>query len=202
VLAAAALYLAVRWDAIPPVWIVHWDAAGRPNGLAHRTVTGVFELPVAGAIVVGFVEGLAALARSKGAALAALTDASSYAVRAVSFGLAVLFAFLAVDLPLGPPMSIGMRLAVPLAILGAALVVGGRGIARALGEVRRAGHGAKVEGYHAFHYANRNDSRLWVPKLSGLGWTLNFSNPWAWPMLLLLVGVPIAVAVLGALAPH
>ena len=50
-------------------------------------------------------------------------------------------------------------------------------------------------------YRNPRDSRLWVPKLAGIGWTINFAHRFAWPMMLVLVGLPLAVVVLvGALA--
>jgi uncharacterized membrane protein len=202
VLAAAALYLALRWDTIPPAWIVHWDAAGRPNGWARRTSLGVFQLPILGTGVVGLVEGVSAVAwtrRDAAAPVRALGDATAYFSRAMSFGLAVLFAFLAVDLPLGPRLPIAATLVLPLAVLLGAAAFGGARVARAVAEVRRTGHGEAVEGYRRFYYSNSKDRRLWVPKLYGAGWTVNFAHPWAWPVMLLLVGVPIAIALAGGL---
>jgi uncharacterized membrane protein len=63
--------------------------------------------------------------------------------------------------------------------------------------MRESGRGSRVEGYHALYYANARDSRLWVPKLSGAGLTINFAHPWAWPMFLLLLAVPIALVVVS-----
>ena len=57
-----------------------------------------------------------------------------------------------------------------------------------------------LEGHHALYYANGNDRRLWVPKVTGMGWTINFSHPLAWPMLALLLAVPIVAIVLSAAA--
>ena len=42
-------------------------------------------------------------------------------------------------------------------------------------------------------YSNRNDPALLVPKRFGIGYTLNFGNPWSWAVLalvLLMVAVP------------
>jgi uncharacterized membrane protein len=66
--------------------------------------------------------------------------------------------------------------------------------------MRRSGHAAKVEGYHALYYSNANDPRLWVTKLSGIGLTINFAHRWAWPIMVLLLALPVAVAVLSIVA--
>jgi uncharacterized membrane protein len=51
-------------------------------------------------------------------------------------------------------------------------------------------------------YVNRDDPTLFVPKRFGIGYTLNFGNPWSWAMLA-LIGVvavaPITVAFLSVL---
>ena len=41
-------------------------------------------------------------------------------------------------------------------------------------------------------YFNRQDSRLFLPKRSGLGWTINFAQPLAIVLLLLLLVALIA----------
>jgi hypothetical protein len=43
-------------------------------------------------------------------------------------------------------------------------------------------------------YSNPNDPALLVPKRFGIGYTLNFGNPWSWAVLafvLLMVAVPL-----------
>lgn len=42
-------------------------------------------------------------------------------------------------------------------------------------------------------YYNRDDKRVFVPKRSGLGWTLNFANPYAVAVLLAMLAVSIAI---------
>ena len=205
VLFAAAAYLAFRWDAIPTRWVTHWNAAGTPNGWAVRTPSGVFGPLVLGGAVVVFVRFISAIARGRAntaTALEPVRAATSRLVAGVGLAVALVFAFLAIELPLGPPLSPAALGVATLLVFGAAMAVGAAGIARALREVRHLGHGEKVEGHHAFYYANANDPRLWVPKLSGMGYTLNFANPWSWPTMLLLVGVPIGLVLVDMVGAH
>ena len=39
----------------------------------------------------------------------------------------------------------------------------------------------------SYFYFNRDDLNLFVPKVYGLGWTLNFGNPFAWIVILAIV---------------
>lgn len=41
-------------------------------------------------------------------------------------------------------------------------------------------------------YSNSRDRALLVPKRFGIGYTLNFGNPWAWALLALIVLVSLA----------
>jgi uncharacterized membrane protein len=42
-------------------------------------------------------------------------------------------------------------------------------------------------------YFNRNDPRLWVPKIApSFGWTLNFANPYAYLMFAAIIVLVIA----------
>ena len=47
-------------------------------------------------------------------------------------------------------------------------------------------------------YVNREDSAVFVPKRFGIGWTLNFGNPWSLLVLLGIVAAPVLVTVLSA----
>jgi len=37
-----------------------------------------------------------------------------------------------------------------------------------------------------------------VPKVAGVGWTINFAHRRAWPVMIALIGVPVALAILIA----
>ncbi|HLK40459.1 MAG TPA: DUF5808 domain-containing protein [Polyangiaceae bacterium] len=193
----AAAYLSLRWDSIPDRWVVHWDARGVPNGWSARTVSGVYGLlgVAAGAIVV--LEVVGAISRVR---VAPGFGATRHFLRLLAFGLSVLVSLLAVVLPLGPALS-------PATMVGAAVAgVGlpiGLGAVRGLGELRayqRTVHGGPLEGYHGLYYSNPKDSRLWVPKLAGGGWTINFAHRWAWPAILLVLTLPIALGIAAVLA--
>jgi uncharacterized membrane protein len=183
----AAAYLTVRWDSIPARWVIHWGPRGDPNGWATRTVPGVYGLLALAAAVVVVNEAVAAIRRGGAVVIEPM--------RVVVFGVTVMLSLLAIDLPLGPPLPLPALLVLCVAPVIVALVTGGIRLGAALRDLREKGDGAKIEGYHALHYANANDRRLWVPKRSGMGWTINFSHPLAWPMLLLLLAMPIAAIV-------
>ncbi len=86
-------------------------------------------------------------------------------IRGTTVGLALLFAFIAIDLPFGPELSVGERVAIPLLILvtsmGFGAVGAARQVTRALSDLRASGQAPAADGYHAFYYSNRSDARLW-----------------------------------------
>jgi uncharacterized membrane protein len=42
-------------------------------------------------------------------------------------------------------------------------------------------------------YVNPEDSRIWVPKRLGVGWTLNFGHSMSWFILILLLLIPVVI---------
>jgi hypothetical protein len=56
------------------------------------------------------------------------------------------------------------------------------------------------EKWGSVFYSNSNDPSLLVPKRRGIGYTLNFGNPWSWAVLLLillLALLPVGLAVVN-----
>jgi uncharacterized membrane protein len=51
-------------------------------------------------------------------------------------------------------------------------------------------------------YSNPRDRSLLVPKRYGIGYTLNFGNPWAWALLALILIVAAAPLVLTMRFAH
>jgi uncharacterized membrane protein len=52
-------------------------------------------------------------------------------------------------------------------------------------------------GWKGIFYSNPEDPALLVPKRFGIGWTLNFGNPWSWVVLaliLLMVALPFILS--------
>lgn len=199
VLLLAAAYLTMRWDSIPARWVIHWGVRGEPNGWATKTLLGVYGLLLLPVVLIVINEATAALQlrRDTGATGAHVNAAMDFG-RVMTLGVSAMTALLAIVLPLGPRLSLPALISVGVAPVLVAAAAGGVRLAATRRELRQRGHGEKIEGYHAFYYANANDRRLWVPKLSGLGWTINFAHPLGWPMLLLLLAVPIAAVVLSA----
>lgn len=198
VLAAAGAYLTLRWDSIPARWVVHWDAGGTPNGWAGRTALGVYGPLLFGAAVILVLEVVSMFGRGTAdEPTEPVRAATRHMLRTVALAVSVMLALLAIDLPLGPPLPVAALVALCVAPILAALVSGVRRMSRALEEIRRSGHAARLEGYHGLYYASASDPRLWVPKLGGTGLTINFAHPWAWPVMLLLAGVPIAAAIVA-----
>jgi uncharacterized membrane protein len=54
------------------------------------------------------------------------------------------------------------------------------------------------EGWKGVFYSNPNDSALFVPKRYGIGYTLNFANPWSWVVLIIVFGLVAAPIIYSA----
>jgi uncharacterized membrane protein len=111
----------------------------------------------------------------------------------VELGLAIMMAGLALWLPLARPRSSLPIVLFALGVVGASIALGSIRFGRATRALKAQGVPG-LEGYHGAYYKNAKDDRLWVPKISGPGWTLNFAHPWAWPVLILMVA-PVLIAV-------
>ena len=60
-------------------------------------------------------------------------------------------------------------------------------------------------GWKGIFYYNPNDPALFVPKRYGIGYTLNFGNPWSWVVLALIlamVALPIGLSITTLRGPH
>jgi hypothetical protein len=66
----------------------------------------------------------------------------------------------------------------------------------------RPGEKPPEEGWSGPFYSNPDDSALWVPKRYGIGYTLNFGNPWCWIVVALLLAMLAVPLVLAAMHIH
>jgi uncharacterized membrane protein len=124
--------------------------------------------------------------------LAPLAWAISQLLRLIACGVSCFVAFLAISLPLHDSMRLpNVSVAVAVFLL-APTALGMVGIARATRRLRDVG--VIGEGYQGIVYRNPKDPRLWVPKLIGPGITINFAHRWAWPTMLAVVLVSLALA--------
>lgn len=204
VLALAAVVLALRWDAIPPSWVIHWGANGQPDGWASKTVLGVFGPLMFGAVLLGVVSATAAFTRSRASVASGehMGAAIFRLVQTFAIGMATIFAGLAIALPLSTGIHVGVVLASALMVVGVAAGVGIVGYRRAIVAGQTSGEITLPKGYSALYYSNAEDPRLWVPKIGGVGQTINFAHKRAWPMMALLLLTPltgVAVAAFAAL---
>jgi uncharacterized membrane protein len=199
ILACAGAYLASRWSDLPDRWLVHWGPGAIPNGWATRTPLDVYGLLLFALLLWGVLEAIVALAYAGGRAFPetlATAAATRAFMRSLSLGLSVLVAFLAIDLPLGHPQP---ERIVVLAVgcVSGAILVGLLLASLAFKQARRDGAPAPPRGYHGLHYSDPENPSLWVPKLVGVGYTLNFAHPWAWPMMGLILLLPLGAIVLA-----
>jgi uncharacterized membrane protein len=187
--ALACALLAVEWPSIPDRWIAHWGVAGTPDGYAQKSIVEVF-WPLAVAFALWSLTELSIVLMrrlsSHGAA-----ESMGGALRTVTFGISATLTLTALWLPLLQPRSSWPFVsAVAIVMLGS--------LAIAIRQSMRGGP-SDPSGWQGLIYRNPNDDRLWVPKRSGLGMTLNFAHPEARTTLAVLM-LPAVLIVLAVAA--
>lgn len=193
ILSAAALV--VLYPSFPERWPIHWNSSGEIDGWTDKSPMGAgFPWIMAAGLTI-FLEFLAMLgSKWRNSSLPdpwpqRLADANTSYVYYISTLLNVFFGYLACTLPFGPPSVAGVFLLVTGTILYPAY-----DFARLSREMRASG--ALPVGYKRGIYSNPEDPRIWVPKLGGYGWTLNFAHGRARLIMVLLVALPIAISLL------
>jgi uncharacterized membrane protein len=180
ILAAAAVWLFLNWDRIPPRFPVHWGAGGQPNRWADRTIRGVCGLLFFGAELCAWLS-IMALASWFGARRSRSRSVMLGGVIAVGNLLAVLFALIAVQPVLGMPVWVIVL--APMAILIPTIVL----MVNKLNEPSDPPDPTPNERWKGgIIYYNPDDAVLFVEKRDGFGYTLNFANPVSWVLLLSL----------------
>lgn len=191
----AAIYLALRYDAIPARWVTHWGIGGVPNGWSTLSPGAVFGPLSIGLVLIAVCEGIGAVIRAQSAnkpSSRELVDATIALLRYILTAAAGLIALLAAMLPFGVQNPNGIVFA-GLVSIGGALALGARRVGRA---TRAYAAEENLRGYEGgIFYKNRDDARLWVPKIFGVGVTINFAHPWAWPVFLAMTLLPIACVI-------
>jgi uncharacterized membrane protein len=195
ILVLGALVLAFRWDSIPDRWAVHWNNSGQPDRWTTKAAESF--LPFAeGVLLCGFLElvlwvGKANPRRREDLPVATATAIASLTadfVRYLETAIAISFVLMGL-LPVFRGLSPERFVTFSLLVTFGAIVLGGARIWRGVRRLKRAGYKG-LEGYGGIAY-NPADRRLWVPRLSGLGYTLNFANRWAWPILIAMLAIPV-----------
>jgi len=101
-------------------------------------------------------------------------------------------------LPAGVAIGVGTGLGTAI-ILGA-IVWAVWSLKSVHGGLERAGQLQGLEGWNGIIYNNPKDPRLWVPKISGYGTTLNFAHRRAWLMLGSILVLSLGAAAVGVIS--
>jgi len=201
VLALAAAVLGLCWELIPRRWVTHWGPGGVPDGWAERSPIDVFSpLGLGLAVWIGLELFAALLDRNE--ERPELARANATAVRAIGAAVTALFAALAIALPLAQPAR-AMYVVVgglvwTLGVAAIAIVH----VARTALRLKQGGDLEVPEGWKGVIYRNPADRRIFVRKLVGIGYTLNFGNPLSWFVLVLLLVPPALVLIAGFKLSH
>ena len=207
-LAGLGVWVVARWSQLPPMIPVHWDLrTGVPDFWVRRSPSVVLSvMGTMGTICLAFIA-LAWLMlqqppqTSRGSLSAERTFRRQTAVLIVASAWFVAFApaFSLLPLPL-----ISFR--VWTALFAATLLTGFMALVRSGIRLYRsqgaapAGQSGRIrpaapEGgrWYGPFYFNRRSRALLVPRRTGVGYTFNLANPWAWILLAVLIGSAFAL---------
>ncbi len=207
-LALAATWLALRWDALPLRFPLHWDLAGHADRFGQRSLADVYGGLLNG-IVVCAVLALLAHAVLRSTRRISVTGESGAreqrfrrAVLGVLLGAEYLVACTFAGLALLPmldasagTMSLGLSGgAIAFSVVAVvALARLGHGYGRAATSAAPIGDRTADEHWRwGLFYFNPKDTALLVEKRFGIGFTLNFAARGAWLLLGVVLLVPLA----------
>jgi uncharacterized membrane protein len=219
VLGGAAAVLVLRWQEIPERFPTHWNIDFQPDRWAARSPSSVFAQPLLGAAICGLVALIAYGAlhwsrrvdteRVRAEQETRFRRTFALTLMLLEAALAIQFSWISL-LPLRGngvlPWHFFVVLLLVFAAAGAAIVLLARRRVEAAALLKSEGQpaeGGPPVGDRTpdacwklgMFYVNRSDSALFVEKRFGLGYTLNFGNPWACAA----IGVLLALIVLSLL---
>jgi uncharacterized membrane protein len=218
-LLAVGAYLAYRWNDIPATFPIHWNAKGRPDGWAPRSVIAVYVPLLIAFLSCVFmlflnitiartrkidVSGARATAETHFRNIVILIGLMAQFLMAAAFSFAAMFPLRA---HLDEMPQIGPVFGPAIAFAGVAIVLslfvgqGGSRLVPANSEDRPVGD-RTLDRYWilGMFYFNRDDPAWQVEKRFGIGYTLNFARPMSWLFLALTLGFVIAMILLPRLA--
>jgi uncharacterized membrane protein len=187
-LVSAAIWLYLNWDSVPERVPMHWNGRGLVDRYVARSPMAVGMPLVIGAsvcLMMYFMSWIIRGASPRGA------------VRKPSLRLLLIAEVFMAGVCSAVVMMIASngRLFVPGILFICALTIGlliacivlFAGVPKT--QVRNPG------GYHPLYYSDPEDPALFVPKRSGLGYTVNFGHPAAIPVMLAITILPIAAGI-------
>src|SRR5262245_12402525 len=197
VLLLAAVLVLLVWDHFPERWAVHWGWHGKPDRWARKVPLEAF-FPIGfGVFLCGIIEGIATLIlaypragkdqRVVPEAARTIAELTAEFTRVVSLALAIVLAGLTLVLPLWRPVHAGLLVLSVLLILGMAIAFGMWRMRQGARAIQARGLFAGLEGWNGLIYRNPQDPRVWVPKITSFGYTLNFAYRRSWLLLLAIL---------------
>lgn len=214
IIAAAATFLALRYDSLPARIPMHYNAAGEVDRFADKSIGSVFGLLLVAVLVCVMLATIAwsmgrGMKRSRATGPAAQREAAMLSLATsilllVQYLIAALFSSIAVVIVLPPEQAGQWVMVLALAgVVGLMVVVIGMLLryqnlppAPAAEPV---GDGTPDSRWKwGMIYYNPDDPALWVEKRFGIGYTTNMARPAAWVLLggiLFFTGGMIAVAI-------
>lgn len=123
-----------------------------------------------------------------------ILDATAGLTRVLGLAISVFMSLLLVPQAWLPGFGQGRTLGLGAAILLGAIVWSVRSLKSVHRRLDQAGQLGGLEGWNGVTYSNPKDPRLWVPKLSGFGATLNFAHARSWLILGAILALPLATA--------
>jgi uncharacterized membrane protein len=199
-LALAAWWLWSHRDGLGPLLVTHYDWQGHPDGWRSNTPEALLTPIVVGAFAVAIVAmatWLLARASSREAAPPGTRPKDPRAAVRVLLTTEIVVAAVAILGALAPlvgatPLLVAACFAVPIALIGYVLAMApdpaGEGSGHAANDAHWRG---------GVFYVNRDDEAVWVPKRSGLGYTLNFAHRTSWFILALLLLFPVLIIIIS-----
>jgi uncharacterized membrane protein len=129
-----------------------------------------------------------------------ILDATAGLTRVVSLAIAVYIALLVMPPSWLPGLGTGRTLGLGMVAIVGAIVWAVWALKSVHRYLHRTDQLAGLEGWNGVIYSNPNDPRLWVPKLSGLGATLNFAHTNSWLILGAILVLPIGGVILALIS--
>ena len=126
-----------------------------------------------------------------------ILDATAGLTRVVNLAIALYVALLVTPPTWLPGFGTASTLALGMVAIVGAIVWAVKSVHRYLHRIDQL---AGLEGWNGFTYNNAKDPRIWVPKLSGLGATLNFAHAQSWVILGAILVVPIGGVILALIS--
>ncbi len=128
ILAAAGAYTGLHWNQIPSRFPIHWGFDNTPNGWAMRSISGVYGPLYMGLFVCLLMWFLSWQISSNARGSTAMRKLTVGLLTALSYLMAVLFAWLTVTLPLGhgapSQMSLGLIMGAVVIVIGTTVFLG------------------------------------------------------------------------------